>query len=339
MDATSNIDTNLPIETEWPVDYGILRNYPPYFDIITASQRFSLVSSLYGPGNILCWFFLILSVLVSWRWNPAHAKHDTITADFITVLCMPVVSVGHFIHLVWSCRTQDVAGLKAILTADYLAAIEMVAAIEAPLTVCEDFIACASILCFFAWRRGHKRRLLLVGGVGVLCWVVELLLLVDWVPYASATFIRPFYFHHLPLFFCLFLSQVLTFACYFLEILLRGAVMAVGARDTESGKKSRGWFAPGRYSKWMFGSSPLVACLGAMWIKYGWVYRASLVMNSVRFLPRSSMGFAELDQMFAAVGGLMALAFSLQDARRERTRERRKSGELRKATAQARWGR
>ena len=56
---------------------------------LTAAERFDLVSSLYGPGNLTCWFLLLASVLLSWTVNPTIVRRDTITIDFIAMLTCP----------------------------------------------------------------------------------------------------------------------------------------------------------------------------------------------------------------------------------------------------------
>ncbi|KAK0652411.1 hypothetical protein B0T16DRAFT_101408 [Cercophora newfieldiana] len=43
---------------------------------LTALERFELVSSLYSPGNIICWFLLLASVLVGWTVNPPRHHHQ-----------------------------------------------------------------------------------------------------------------------------------------------------------------------------------------------------------------------------------------------------------------------
>ncbi|KAK7184698.1 hypothetical protein PSPO01_09369 [Paraphaeosphaeria sporulosa] len=66
---------------------------------IPDDRSFAWISALYGPGNLICWAFLILSVLVSWSINPSCTK-ETITKGFIVVLTFPIVAVGHFVHRV-----------------------------------------------------------------------------------------------------------------------------------------------------------------------------------------------------------------------------------------------
>jgi hypothetical protein len=49
----------------WPDPYSIIVNILGVIQTISLTKQFELVSTLYGPGNLACWFFLILSVVVS----------------------------------------------------------------------------------------------------------------------------------------------------------------------------------------------------------------------------------------------------------------------------------
>ncbi len=172
---------------------------------LTTTERFGLVSSLYGPGNLACWFCLILSVAVSWTVNPSTRRKDTITNDFIAVLTMPVVAAGHFFYLV---AQQGNGSIKQLLRSRQESDVMSVGALEAPLTVSEDFIVWAAVLFSVAADRGHRKRLTLLACVGLLCLAPEVLLMLEWVPYGSSTLLRPFLFHSLVFFWFLFVWQI-----------------------------------------------------------------------------------------------------------------------------------
>ena len=293
-------------------------------EIISGSERFELVSSLYGPGSLICWFFLFLSVVVSWTINPTCAKKDSITNDFIAVLSLPVVAVAHFFHQIYQ-QTGWHDGkritLQTLFTSLDWDNARVVAAIEAPLTLCEDFITWSAILFFLAARKGHDKRMSSVFVVHSLCFSVHLLLCSDWVPFGSSLLLRPFFFHLIPFFGIFTCWYLLTVFVYLLEVLSGMLVILRKASqpEIESGK-TLNWrvFWPGRFSSWMSGCSALVAGIGTLWIKYGWIYPTVLGRSSVRVLPRSTVRIADLDQVVAVMGGFVALLFSLLDAFKER---------------------
>lgn len=65
---------------------------------------------------------------------------------------------------------------------------------------------------------------------------------------------------------------------------------------------------------------------GIIWIKYGWEYESSTYIISVRIVPKSSVSFYDLDQVVAAIGGGLALVFSLIEAFKERSRAKAGTG-------------
>ncbi|KAL1597127.1 hypothetical protein SLS60_008709 [Paraconiothyrium brasiliense] len=300
--------------------YGAMSNLP-------GDERFELVSSLFGPGNIACWICLILSVLVSWTVNPSCARKDTITNDFIAVLTFPVVAAGHFFHQIVQ-QTGTKHDGKTIRLPDLLMSldrddVQAVAAIEAPLTVCEDFILWATLLYMLAARKGHLRRMYLVVTTGSLCLGTELLLLTNWVPFDSSRLLRPFFFDVQPFIIAMFLWYLLMVLVYPLETLLSvlRALKTANQTDAEAATTLT-WhiLRPGRLSSWMAGCSALISNVGAIWIKYGSIYPyyPYSVYLTTRFVPRSTAKLTDLDQVVAGLGGAVALLFSLFDAWRER---------------------
>ena len=93
-----------------------------------------------------------------------------------------------------------------------------VAAMEAPLTICENFITWAAVLSFLAARRGFTKRTALVLVVCFLCLGAEMLLMVDRTPFESSLLIRPFFFHMLPLACLIFVCITLMSIAYLTEI-------------------------------------------------------------------------------------------------------------------------
>ena len=66
------------------------------------------VNQLYGPGTVGGWYLTILAVLVSWTLHPEKRESDSISLDFITVLTLPGVALGHFISLIYNQRSWKI---------------------------------------------------------------------------------------------------------------------------------------------------------------------------------------------------------------------------------------
>ncbi|KAM7184959.1 hypothetical protein V8F20_011996 [Naviculisporaceae sp. PSN 640] len=306
--------------------FRVVTGYDGRCIILTNAERFELVSSLYGPGNMLCWFFLVLSVLVSWTANPVSRRKDTITNDFIAVLTMPLVAVVHFFYIVAQQR-GTMTTIKGWLGSRQQDDVKGVGALEAPLTVCEDFIACAAVLVSVAAGRDHPRRLAVVLCVGLLCLAPQVLLLVEWLPYGSSALLRPFIFHSTFFFSLLLMGQLLTPFIYLAEV---GVAVAGRFRtrfwsrsDAEHGQgiMSGGMIlSPGYLTRRMSAFTAAVAAVGSIFLKYVVLQGGNL--NSVRFIPRSPISVWDLDQAVAAAAGLVSLGFSIHAVFKERKKAR-----------------
>jgi hypothetical protein len=251
--------------------------------------------------------------------NPSCARKDSITSDFIAALSLPIVAVAHFFHQVYqqSGRHDDGRnGLQDLFTSLDRDNVRAVAAIEAPLTVCEDFITWAAVLYLLAARKGQLRRMFLVLIACSLCLSVELFLWSHWVPFISSRLVRPFFFHLIPFFGVLVCWNLLTVFVYLVEVLssMLLVLTKTSQPEIESGR-TLNWriFWPGRFSSWMSGCSALVAGIGTFWIKYFWIY-PFFGFNSIRLVPRSSVSVSDLDQVVTVMGGVVALLLSLVDA-------------------------
>jgi len=296
-------------------------------EIISATERFELVSSLYGPGNIICWFLLLASVLLSWTANPATARRDIITNDFIAVLTMPLVAVAHLLHQVLY-RQPRAESLRHLLTSRYRDDVRSVAAIEAPLAVCDTFIAWAALLLFLAMRRNQLKRKLAVFTVGLLCLPAELLLWRSGVPYgaANSSLTRPYLSQSNSLALVIGTWHLLILLVYIFEVafgvlvsaLYLGRHREVHESATESPSLARKILWPGRVSSWMSAVSAAVIAASSIWIKYGSMYPSEWRFHAFRFIPKSTVELSELDQVVAVLGGLTTLVFSAYDAYRQR---------------------
>src|SRR2546430_59810 len=98
-------------------------------------DRFFLVSSFYGPGNIISWLCTLASVLITWCFNVEYRRQDTISTDFVFALAIPAVAAGHLIYLLFfvddSLGEYETATEQQLFTSQLPAIIKRAAAIEA----------------------------------------------------------------------------------------------------------------------------------------------------------------------------------------------------------------
>ena len=134
-------------------------------------NQLALVSSLYGPGTIACWYLTALSVLVSWLLHPRKRQSGSIDVDLIAVLVLPAVAAGHLFSQVRGFLSQDNI-MPAGSNADWKYR-QSVAAIEAPLNVTETFLPISAILLIVASLTFCFRRVIFVSSVALLCLAVE----------------------------------------------------------------------------------------------------------------------------------------------------------------------
>ena len=134
-------------------------------------DRLALVSSLYGPGTIACWYLTALSVLVSWLLHPQKRTSGSIDVDLIAVLTLPAVAAGHLFSQVRGFLSEDNI-MSTGSNADWKYR-QSVAAIEASLNVTETFMAISAILLIVASWAICFRRVIFVSSVALLCLAVE----------------------------------------------------------------------------------------------------------------------------------------------------------------------
>lgn len=166
-------------------------------NITVYNERFSLVSSLYGPGTVGCWLFTLASVFVTWTLNVDSRRRDSITNDFIAALSFPAIAAGHFFYLLFFA---DHSTGSLVFTNTEPEKISYAAAAEAPINVCETFAAAALALFAIAAFRGHSRRYVCLLVVGLLAFSTEVVVFVK-VPriaVAESNLARPFLFNFAP---------------------------------------------------------------------------------------------------------------------------------------------
>ena len=136
-------------------------------------DRYAKVESLYGPGTVGAWLCSIFSVFISWTITRRSRRTDSIYLDFIAVLVCPIVAGTNLFYLVFQLPTSVA---EAIISNDP-EDMQRVAAIEAPLKICEIYPVAALVLascCGPFYGPGTKwKRLALVFWVGMLSWSTE----------------------------------------------------------------------------------------------------------------------------------------------------------------------
>jgi hypothetical protein len=142
------------------------------------SGRYVKVQSLYGPGTVGAWLLTTISVLVSWTLNKKSRRKDTLSLDLVTTLLLPVIAAIHLFYLLVHLPVS----IKEALTSQDENILELVAAFEAPLNVCETYSILSLVLaiCCGTWPEPPVRlkRLTLTLLTGLLTWTPENVLFV-----------------------------------------------------------------------------------------------------------------------------------------------------------------
>ena len=165
--------------------------------------RYNLVESLYGPGTVLAWLLTTVSVLISWTFNKRCRQEDTISVDFIAMILFPMVAACHLFFQV----SRLPVTFANVVTSEDATLLQLTAAIEAPLNICETFSMAALIFAVFCsgWEGGPPKwkRLGLVVVVGLLSWATENVLYVmatlRGVRISDSTLSRPYLFFFTPI--------------------------------------------------------------------------------------------------------------------------------------------
>ncbi|VUC25246.1 unnamed protein product [Clonostachys rosea] len=188
---------------------------------------YKLVSGFYGPGSIGCWYLLVISVLISWVFDPRCRFR--VTKDLIAAVIYPTVAAGHLLIQIVNFPTSGVqymiVNLLNLIWREYdgpvklgekssrylyppdLASQErdevypLVASINSSLRVVDNFTYLALMVLICTWPKKnyaeaqlrHRLSLLLVvGGSLIWSWHAELVLLIKF--YSSASYKRPHVF-------------------------------------------------------------------------------------------------------------------------------------------------
>lgn len=216
--------------------------------------------------------------------------------------------------------------------------LDFMAAVEAPLNVCETFSSVALTMFVIAEWNGGPRRAFAVVGAGLLAFSTEISLFIQTAGIEAATsnLGRPFLFNSL-----VTMVVILVMLSFFLVVLLIIGIMAVDFRlrrlvaisdatrtemeQTLSLKIANAQRVE-RLTMWLTiipsavlaPSGLLVAILSAT----GWLEETTYIADGHRktrllfFIPRSMATIAELGQAVSLAIGILTLCFSLRDALR-----------------------
>lgn len=159
-------------------------------------ERFSLVASFYGPGNIASWLCMVASVLNTWCLNTECRRKDSISADLVVVLAVASVAAGHAIYMLFFDHAHY-ESIQHLFTSADPEVLKHAAAAEAALDVCETFSAIAVLLVFVSMFFGHLKRTLAVVVVGLLAFSTEAVVFIQTrgVSVSDTNLTRPFLFN------------------------------------------------------------------------------------------------------------------------------------------------
>jgi hypothetical protein len=135
-----------------------------------SSNRYALVSSLYGPGTIGSWYLTLASIFVSWTLNHKKRRSGSIDVDLIAVLTLPAVAAA---HVAIQVRSLIHRGGNTIQHNDSGQYAQVIAAVEAPLTLIESFMPISVVLFLLSIWTYCIRRAVCVAAIGLVCLATE----------------------------------------------------------------------------------------------------------------------------------------------------------------------
>ena len=129
------------------------------------------VDSLYGPGTVAAWYLTLVACIISWTLHPEKRKQDTINADLVVSLTLPVVAVCNLLSQISKIPEYDENNPQ--LNDHSEVRQRMADTIEAPLVLIEAFMNVAVVMFMIAAWFIAIRRALVVGVVGLLCFAAD----------------------------------------------------------------------------------------------------------------------------------------------------------------------
>lgn len=114
----------------------------------------SLVSYLYGPGNVACWLLTSLLCLASWTLNTNRRAQDSIYGTFVALLSYMVIAGAHLVIQLYVHPASEPFGSFVKTGTPW----KLWAAIMAPARVLEMEMACCVLLFVVAVSFDECRR-------------------------------------------------------------------------------------------------------------------------------------------------------------------------------------
>ncbi|KAF2117892.1 hypothetical protein BDV96DRAFT_685537 [Lophiotrema nucula] len=255
------------------------------------------VSSLYGPGAIICWLCTIVSVLLNWSLNSSSRQHDTITNDFVACLSLPAIAA---VHLAYALCTFSGPGPET-------GNREANSTMNAAFTVCIDFAVVAPIMLALASYHWHWRRWIPTLLVGAGCLVIT-----------SFVVISKSHKHAAPQFdpaniTLAFWASILGVAFFptLLGLTTIAPVLGWSSRLQQMGLVGR--------MKW---TKCMTTVYGAIWITYWfelftWISYSPYSKIRERILPTTPYTIHDLDQAVALGVGTLTITLAIYELVRD----------------------
>ncbi|KAF4456296.1 hypothetical protein F53441_1541 [Fusarium austroafricanum] len=282
------------------------------------ANRWELVSSLYGPGTFYSWLCIVASVAISWGINPITKRSDSITNDLIAALTLPVVGAADALYQLTKYARS---GRTTILFSPEPEDLQLVAALEAPLAICEVYIILSLFLHSTVVRKYQWKRMSCVILTMLLCFAPELVIFFTYpgLNLAMSTFARPFLFHFV---------MALGFASAVLIIntgisIIRTMIVMIYRKLSSSRHMNHG-HSEIRYTnleKWSNVVTSISIALEIATVKSGYISNTAYYARPgiefhtriLRFTPKSNIPITDLDQLVALAGGVITLFFNIYD--------------------------
>ena len=121
------------------------------------------VNPLYGPGTVSGWYLNLIATMMTWLFHPVRARKDSVDADLVICLTLPIFAVGHLIKL--AKRVQNTLSL----TREGSIGNTTMPETEAPQTIVATGAIFLIIMLIKAGRNCCTKRLILSAIVGTIC--------------------------------------------------------------------------------------------------------------------------------------------------------------------------